>query len=709
MYDTYMPIMCVHTQSIYCKQYSLLFYNKGLWGKKSMVWKGIERNKLDYILTDLLPVEISELFSFTKFYFFLMKKENQKKLNDIIKVIKESKAKGSKKMFENQWSTKPLKYRILKGNNTMREMSIIQPFSALNLFLFIECYQKDILNYFEKNHKFSIRYHKKSTDLYYKSKGRRITQYFNKQPSSVGYGAIQQVGNYFKIIPFESINSFADSRIWRMCNFKYKYYAKLDYKSCFDSIYTHAFTWIIERNVVDAKEANNSNLFVTIDRILQNINGRSSNGIVVGPEFSRMMAEVLLQHIDSEISISLSKENIIYNTDYVVFRYVDDIFLFANQPQVIEKVLYKYKIIGEKYLLRLNELKLVQGNTPCLPKDWLERTRKLSDVIGTFFYQGKKADYDRLPEEEKFLVKTDFIYVDRIKDEIATLVKDHSDDRRTIVSFLLSTLLNNISKKKNGYILFGKNGLGKALLLIDIALYIYAFYPSFDQSRKIISIISYMNNELNFKSDKNAHEKLSKVMNRYSFIFQSGNIFDLCDWLPFFGEYNIILDVKTENAMIKSAEECNDPIIWGNLLLYSKYYKSFHEEILEKITHIIEKQINKISDKEPMMQVEFWYILIFHNCPFISSSLRKRMSKIINSIADSMPEEGKRMPSHEITILVCKFLEQCSPDSGNKPKESLFNWNGIKDFSDQITYRTYQRTVFKHYRKSNYKLYASIN
>ena len=284
-----------------------------------------------------------------------------------------------------------------------------------------------------------------------------------------------------------------------MCNFKYKYYAKLDYKACFDSIYTHAFTWIIERNVVDAKDAVNSHLLVTIDRILQNINGRSSNGIVVGPEFSRMMAEVLLQHIDNVISVSLSKENIIYNVDYVAFRYVDDIFLFANQPQVLEQILSKYKMIGERYLLRLNELKLTKGSTPCVPKEWLEKTRQLSDIIRNFFHQGKKSDYDKLPEDEQFIVKTEFISVDRIKDEIAVLVKEHSEDRRTIVSFLLSTLLNNISKKKNGYTLFGKQRLGKALLLIDMALYVYAFYPSFDQARKIISIIAYMNSEIDFQ------------------------------------------------------------------------------------------------------------------------------------------------------------------------------------------------------------------
>ena len=674
-----------------------------------MGWSGLERNKLDYILTDLLPVEISELFSFSQFYTFLLKKENQKILDTLIREIKQNKAQSNSRMFENGWSTKPLKYKILKGTETMREMSIIQPFSALNLFLFIECYQKEILNYFEKHHDFSIRYHKKRTDLYYKGKSGQVTQYFQNQSFRLGRGAIQQTGNYFKIGPFESINSFADSRIWRMCNFKYKYYAKLDYKSCFDSIYTHAFTWIIERNVVDAKDAINSHLLVTIDRILQNINGRSSNGIVVGPEFSRMMAEILLQHVDNEISISLSKENIMYNVDYVAFRYVDDIFLFANQPQVIDQILSKYKMIGEKYMLRLNELKLTKGSTPCLPKEWLEKTRQLSDTIGNFFYQGKKSDYDELPTDDKFIVKTEFISVDRIKDEIAVLVKEHSEDKRTIVSFLLSTMLNNISKKKNGYTLFGKQRLGKALLLIDLALYVYAFYPSFDQTRKIISIIAYMDSEINFKIDDKALTKLSKTINRYSFIFHSGNIFDLCDWFPFFYEYNIALDTKTENHLIQVAEDCNDPIIWANLLLYSKYYQPFFNELSEKIENIVKRQILKISDKEPMMQVEFWYILIFHNCPYISVTLRQKMSSMINSIKNKVSGSGENLfPSAKITVLICDFLEQHSPN-GNKPEESLFNWKGIKDFANQITYRTYQRTLFKRYRKNTYRLYASLD
>jgi hypothetical protein len=181
----------------------------------------------------------------------------------------------------------------------------------------------------------------------------------------------------------------------------------------------------------------------------------------------------------------------------------------------------------------------------------------------------------------------------------------------------------------------------------------------------------------------------------------------LCDWFPFFHEYSIELDVKTENTLIQAAEKINDPIIWANLLLYSQYYNSFFKNLQEKVEAIVKKEISKISDKQPMMQEEFWYVLVFHNCPHISTVLLKEMSDLI---CRTMPKVTGRAlkPSEIVTQLICDFLEQRSPN-GNKPKESLFNWNGIKNFSNQITYRTYQRTIFKRYHKNIYGLYASLD
>lgn len=584
-------------------------------------------------------------------------------------------------------------------------MSVIQPLSALNVYYFIKCYQKEILDYFERHHDFSIRYHKKNTNLYYKKMVGNMAQYFQKKSISNGQRAVEQTGNYFKIGPFESINSFSDSRTWRMCNFKYKYYAKFDYKSCFDSIYTHAFTWIIEKNVIDSKKAANSNLFITIDRVLQNINSRYSNGIVVGPEFSRMMAEILLQHIDSEICLSLSRENIHKNTDYVVFRYVDDIFVFSNQEQIIEKILSKFQTVGERYLLRLNDLKMEKGLTPCLPKGWLDKTRQIADTIGAFFYKYKRSDYDKLPEDKKHIVSDEYISIDRLKDEVAVLIKEYPSSKRTIVSFLLSTLLKNISKKNDDYTLFGKNGLGKSLLLLDMSLYIYAFYPSFEQTRKIISIISYMNEEINFKKDSMAHNRFHDIIKRYSFIFTTGNIFDLCDWLPLLREYNIMLDTNVEDFLIKEAEEKNNPIIWGNILMYSKIYNPFFKSVQAKVSDIVQSQIDKLSENNEMMQSEFWYVLIFHNCQYLVEKTKKKIEEIINRIAT---KADKEFPTHKSIRLVCKFLMWKS-EGGSKPEKSFFDWSDESSFAGQVTYRTYQRTIFRNYRRNKNWLYASLD
>jgi hypothetical protein len=679
---------------------------------KSMGWKGLERDKLDYILTDLLPVELSEMFSFRPFYDFLMQNEQQKKLHQLAENLKAVQAKGAGVMFQGAWATVPFKYNILKGNDSLREMSIIQPLAALNIYLFMECYQKDILNFLDKHHCFSIRYHKKSSDLYYKSRSKKAIQYFSVDVRRrIGKAAVQQTGNFFKIAMFESINSFADSRIWRMANFDYRYYAQMDYKSCFDSIYSHVYKWIIERNVIDSKEAKNSNLFITIDRILQNINGRQSNGLIVGPEFSRMIAEVMLQQVDTEVKLFLLGKGMEHGRNYRVFRYVDDIFVFADSQENINRIIKAFQIIGNRYLLQLNELKLTTGLTPPLPKRWLERTRILADKIDGFFEKISKHEYDKLPDEEKYLVKSDYFPVDRIKDEFITLMNDFQDNRRTIVSFLLSALLNNISKVKDGFRLFANEKANKALLLMDLAFFMYAFSPTFDSTRKLISMISYMNNEVNFiQKNGKENDKLKNVIQRYSFIFQRGNLPDIIDWFPFFAEYHISLDATTETEIIKKAEANNNPITWANLLLYSKYYQPFYDEIKTKVDMIIDREVSKLSSEEYMMQTEFWYVLIYHNCPHISSNTIVKINSVISSIrtqARTQMSNGNTIHTGTATDLICDFLCQQSP-GGNKPLESFYDWNENRSISQQITYRTFQRTIFKKYRNNRNNLFASI-
>lgn len=663
----------------------------------SMSWQGIERNKLDYILTDLLPFELSELFSFSAFYNFLLEKKQYKELGEQIEVLKTKKAKSDKVMFKDGWATTPLKYNILKNIDSTREISIIHPFSAINVYLFMECYQKEILNQLETTNCFSIRYHKKNTALYYKGKKNKQLVYFTKESKKLGKLAIQQAGNYFTLVPFESLIDFSKSVKWRSVNFQFRYYAKIDYKSCFDSIYSHSFKWIVERNVIDSKNVSNTNLFITIDRILQNINGRSSNGILVGPEFSRMIAELLLQQIDSEVMQLLSIENLYKDTDYVAFRYVDDTFLFANELKILENIIGKYGIVAQKYLLKLNELKIIKDETPCVPKEWLEKTRLISDSLENIFHYPKKDSSANKSKKDISVINLDSFSENRIKDNVAVLVKKYPSERKTIVSFLISTLIKNISNKTAGYTFFDKNDLLSVSKILDLIFYIYTFYPAFEQTRRLISIITYINKEIEFTTDSKAKNELNKIINRYSFIFESSNIHDLCDWFPFFRQYEIELDPNVEASIIQKIENTNDPILWGNMLLYSQYNEIFSNTISEKIEKIIDQQISKIKIMNPkgqskyyLEQIEFWYILVFHNCPYIKISYISEMDAII----DNIPTTDIKHPSDYAKKLLCDFLSIKS-STGKKPSESFFNWGGSNNFGETVTYRTFQRTIFK--------------
>ena len=107
------------------------------------------------------------------------------------------------------------------------------------------------------------------------------------------------------------------------------------------------------------------------------------------------------------------------------------------------------------------------------------------------------------------------------------------------------------------------------------------------------------------------------------------------------------------------------------------------------------------------MQEEFWYVLIYHNCPYITPELRTQIADIIEWIKPNF-QNPNQFPSQIATKLIYDFLKQQS-DQGTKPQNSLFNWKGIKDFGDQITFRTYHRTIFKKYRKNSNYLFASIN
>jgi hypothetical protein len=253
-----------------------------------------------------------------------------------------------------------------------------------------------------------------------------------------------------------------------------------------------------------------------------------------------------------------------------------------------------------------------------------------------------------------------------------------------------------------------KNKTGKAMLLIDFALFIYSFCPAFDQTRKIISMIVYMEDEVNFKESIEEKRKLKNIIDRYYFAFQRGNIFDLCDWFPFMREYRISFAVATENELMKKANIAMNPIIWANLLIYSSYNNSFFDDVKKSVDSLVETQLSQITNEDAMLHETFWFVIIFHNCQHISTTLTVKMSNLINVIYNKVIAKTNRHPSENAVKLICEFLQHTNP-SGVKPGNSFFNWSNTTGISAMITYRTFQRTIFKRYQRSKYSLYVSLD
>lgn len=661
----------------------------------------IRRNQLDYLITDTMPVELPELYSLYRFYQYLFEKKAAKNLKSAKKNLLKIKHENKNIMFNDPtWSTAPLKFKIIKNQKTTRTLSLIQPLSAINIYFFIDLYQKEILPLLEKKAIFSIRYHSNNSNLYYKAKKKKTIEYIEQKSHKFKKDIIQQSGLYFNLKTHSSLTDFFNSPTWEIANHQYKFFAKADYKSCFDSIYTHTFKWIVEAHTIDSKNAKNTNLFITIDKILQNINGKSSNGIVIGPEFSRLIAEILLQEIDVQVYNELSILGLQKGLDYEIYRFVDDIFIFTNSEITTDKIINLYENYTSKYLLHLNEHKFKSKITPVINNYWINKTRDYVDKIEKIF------DNSSMPEQ---LLSNGFINFLRMKNDFDVLIKEHPDYTRYIISFILSTFLNKFKKQKKGLLLINKPKKSKLLYLLDLVFYIYSYFASFDNTQKFITIFYYIKSEL-LKDESFDYSKIERIFTKYSFIFLKFPLQDLSNLLLVIAAHKSALPYIVEKYLEDFLEKEKNPLLWACYSIYSKYDITYHKKITDVINNNIEIALSNIKPDNMMLYSEFWYIIIFFNWQNLSPENTKGIKQLLKIFKHKNLDENNNnnILRKDILTPIIDFIEEF--DSNNN--HYFFNW-GIdiyESINQAITYRTLQRTLFQQYKGIHgLEIFGSIN
>ena len=329
------------------------------------------------VFSDVLPYETPLIFSNRHFYRFLVKYKIEIKNNmlywdtsipdETFEALKFmfgiSSAKKSNSPFQLSDKTRiPFSYRIAHKQDKFRELTIIHPLNQLLMIEFYEKYKYLILHYCNQS-SFSIR-RPNTIACYFYYKDRLHKQLLGeKNDSREEYmNEYENMKSYFTYQKYSNVYKFYEDYRYQRAEKKYNKLAKFDIQDCFNSIYTHSILWATLGGIEQGKNAwknkqHKQTFGNKFDDLMQKMNFAETNGIIIGPEFSRIFAEIILQRIDKEVEMYMISKEKYLKKDYECYRYVDDYFLFFNDDETKKLLLEQFSLKLREYKLTINDSK----------------------------------------------------------------------------------------------------------------------------------------------------------------------------------------------------------------------------------------------------------------------------------------------------------------------------------------------------------------
>jgi hypothetical protein len=170
--------------------------------------------------------------------------------------------------------------------------------------------------------------------------------------------------SYFSYSKYLLLNQFFSSNDLLRLEGKFQKLRMLDISRCFFNIYTHSISWATKDKDFAKENRQKYSFEMRFDELMQHSNYNETAGILVGPEVSRIFAEVILQRVDIELERALLKQNMRSGVNYAIRRYVDDFHIFANEAKQLDIIESCLSDILERYKLFLNSEKSDEIDRP---------------------------------------------------------------------------------------------------------------------------------------------------------------------------------------------------------------------------------------------------------------------------------------------------------------------------------------------------------
>ena len=592
----------------------------------------------------------------------------------------------------------PYQFNIAHKANKNRTLSIIHPYNQWQVVEFYDKYKYSML-YLCNQSKFSIRKPRKIAQyFYYRDRLHKKLLGHDGDKVELFFNEYENLKTYFSYEKYSNIYKFYEDYRYQRAEKKFKYLVKFDLQSCFDSIYTHTISWATAGGADKVKVLpgyRGSWVGDAFDNLMQSVNARETNGVVIGPEFSRIFAEIILQYIDRNVEQELWKEKLCQKSNYECYRYVDDYFLFYNDEK--DRRLFMESITKrlKEFKLQISPSKTEEFERPFITKVTIAKQRiehLFSDIFSIPLWEEVESNLvvekedenedENLDKDQEILEKKFNIYLPAniVNAQIKAIVKECEIEYRDIANYLLERMSQRLDAFLNRY----EKGFKKyeRLMLKEKTnkdeIEIQAQRAQRKLTNYLVSLIEVSFFVFNSNRQVNTTLKLQKIMNTVIIYAKRNGDFKANPEVRFqiISKDIIFKKIQDEIALVLTTTDSH-----RNTLHESLYLLILLKELGS--AYLLAPEVVKSFLKKSELQYNLFACIILmyyyanHKCYDTQKTLLKE--EILNKYRH-VPESERRRNS-ELTILTADMMT--CPFVDDAYKQSLLILIGITETEDQ--------------------------
>ena len=423
---------------------------------------------------------------------------------------------------------------------------------------------------------------------------------------------------------------------------KYAHMMVIDVTGCFYHIYTHSVAWAVKGKAVAKNNIKNYTFENDFDHLMQHSNYNETNGIIVGPEVSRIFAEIILQAVDLAIMRQL-KEKYHYSLgrDYEIRRYVDDSYVYATSREILEHVSDAYQEQLAYYKMDINKSKLEFHERP-FTTGVSDAKRLVNRMVDEF-----KEKYLQKGEDGQYVkgVRKDMSVFTSFVKHFRSITHQFQLKYGTLNKYTLTLMLRQIRTEMNA----GRTpSLGLLTAYAEIAFYIFSLDMHTTASYRLCSILECLVRWSEKNPDKTVGQEL---VNRYRreakrvldiYQTESSEVNMNLEAMNILITLNRLIDYKLPLGQMESIfgikidkGEGFDKLNYFQIctLLYIIENDLEYQPVKDCIESEIKKRITSQDDLLKSEEVHLFFDMM--TCPYIKKSTGMEIIKNLTGVSDA--------------------------------------------------------------------------